>query len=222
MQKTKNMGSEPVMGRAMPASALVRWGGLALILGGLLWIITYIAGIAAGKLIDPDYFDGSLLMWIGMIASEAAHLILSTGLIALGMHLRAHSKWLASAGLVLAVISFIVGLAGLILFPSLLKGAILPRMLAAVVEITLFASATLLSITMLRVRALPRWAALVLLLVGILTVPLIFVAFPLGAVLPNYLVSDLPLALAAVGLVVGGYVALTGWRTPVGQVVESR
>lgn len=207
MQKTKDMEDGPVVGRPVPSSRLVRWGGLALMLGGLLWVMTYAAGIAAGKLIDPDYFDSSLLMWIGMIASEAAHLILAAGLLALGIRLLTRSKWLARGETLLAASSLIIGLIGLILFPSLLKGAILPRMLAAIVEITLFASMTLLGIATLQTRTLPGFAALVLLLVGIFTVPLIFVAFPLGTILPNYLISDLPLAIAALLLMVVGFIA---------------
>jgi hypothetical protein len=195
-----------------PASGFTRWGGWALVLAGVLWIVTYLAGVLARKLIDPDYFDGSALMWIGMIASEAAQLCLGVGMIALGTRLWTRAKVLAFGGIVLETIALVTLLINLALFPNLLKGAIFPRELSAITTVALFAGMALLGIATLRTRALPSFAALVLLLVGMLTVPLIFLAFPLGSVLPNYLVSDLPLALAAFLLMLIGFVVLRRWR----------
>src|SRR5258708_30412869 len=84
-----------------PISGWARWGGRALVLTGGLWMITHLAGVLDGRLIDPDFFDGSALMWIGMIASEVAQLCLGTGLIVLGTRLWTHAKRLAAAGLAL-------------------------------------------------------------------------------------------------------------------------
>jgi hypothetical protein len=190
-----------------PASGFTRWGGRALVLAGVLWIVTYLAGVLARKLIDPDYFDGSALMWMGMIASEAAQLCLGVGLVMLGTRLWTRAKVLAFGGIVLETIALVTLLINLALFPNLLNGAIFPRELSAVTTVALFAGMALLGIATLRTRALPGFAALVLLLV-----PLIFLAFPLGSVLPNYLVSDLPLALAAFLLMLIGFVVLRRWR----------
>lgn len=195
-----------------PASGFTRWGGRSLVLAGVLWIVTYLAGVLARKLIDPDYFDGSALMWIGMIASEAAQLCLGVGLITLGIQLWVRAKVLAFWEIVLETIALVTLLINLALFPNLLNGAIFPRELSAITTVALFAGMALLGIATLRTRALPGFAALVLLLVGMLTVPLIFLAFPLGSVLPNYLVSDLPLALAAFLLMLIGFVVLRRWR----------
>lgn len=181
-------------------------------LAGGLWIITYLAGVADKRLIDPDYFDGSALMWIGMIANEAAQVCLGVGLIMLGTRLWTRAKVLASAGIALSTISLVTLFIGLALFPSLLQGAILPRELSAVTTVTLFAGMVLLGSATLRTRALPRIAAWLLLLVGVLTVPLIFLAFPLGSVAPNYLVSDLPLALVAVLLILIGNAVQRRWH----------
>lgn len=191
-----------------PASGWTRWGGRALVLAGGLWIITYLTGVLDRRLIDPDFFDWSVFMWIGIIASEAAQLCLGVGLIVLGTQLWTRAKGLASGGIVLETIAIVTLIVDLILFPSLLNGVLLPRELSAVTTIALFAGMTLLGIATLRAKALPGFAALLLLLVGVLTVPLILLAFPLGSVLPNYLVSDLPLVLAAVLLILIGVVVL--------------
>jgi hypothetical protein len=205
MQKVKEKEDNSLGG---PVSGFTRWGGRALILAGVLWIATYLTGVVDGRLIDPDYFDGSALMWLGMIASEAAQICLGAGLVTLGIRLWARAKVLASVGIVLEAIALIALLIGLILLPSLLKGAILPRELSAVTTIALFAGMVLLGSATLLTRALPGFTALVLLLVGILTVPLILLAFQLK----SYLVSDLPLALAALLLVLIGFAVLRRWR----------
>jgi hypothetical protein len=205
MQKVKEKEDHSLGG---PVSGFTRWGGRALILAGVLWIVTYLTGVVTGRLIDPDYFDGSALMWLGMIASEAAQICLGAGLVTLGIRLWTRAKVLASVGIVLEAIALIALLIGLILFPSLLKGAILPRELSAVTTIALFAGMVSLGIATLRTRALPGFTALVLLLVGILTVPLILLAFQLR----SSLVSDLPLALAALLLVLIGFAVLRRWR----------
>jgi hypothetical protein len=197
---------------AEPTSGWTRWGGRALVLAGGLWIITYLAGAVDRRLIDPDYFDGSALMWIGMVASEAAQICLGVGLIVLSTRLWTRAKGLATVGMVLEAIALVTLLIDLALFPSLLNGAILPRELSAVTTVALFAGMVLLGIATLHAGALPVFAALLLLLVGVLTVPLIFLAFPLGNVLPNYLVSDLPLVLAAILLILVGISVGRRWR----------
>ena len=69
------------------ASGFAVWGGWGLTLAGMLWMMTYLAGVMAGKLIDPNYFDGSATMWLGMIANEAAQICLGTGLLLLSVWL---------------------------------------------------------------------------------------------------------------------------------------
>lgn len=197
-----------------PTSSWIRWGGRALVLTGGLWIITYLAGVLDRKLIDPDFFDWSALMWIGMTASEIAQISLGVGLVMLGTRLWTRTKGLATAGLVLEMLALVTLFIALALFPSLLNGALLPRELSAVTTVALFAGMALLGIATLRTRALPTFAALLLLLVGVLTVPLIFLAFPLGNILPNYLVSDLPLVFAAILLIFVGALVPSRWREP--------
>lgn len=160
------------------ASGWARWGGYALVLAGGLWIITYVAGVADRKRIDPDYFDGSALMWVGMIANEAAQICLGAGLIMLGRQMWTRTKVLVSGGIVLSTISLVTLFIGLALFPSLLQGAMLPRELSAVTTVTLFAGMVLMGIATLHTRALPRIAEWLLLLVGALTVPLDFSGLP--------------------------------------------
>ncbi len=103
----RNISERENTSLAEPASSWTRWGGRALVLAGGLWIITYLAGAMDRRLIDPDYFDGSTLMWIGMIASEVAQICLGISLIVLGARLWTRAKVLASGRIVLETIALV-------------------------------------------------------------------------------------------------------------------
>jgi hypothetical protein len=183
------------------ASGFALWGGWGLILAGMLWMMTYLAGVMAGKLIDPNYFDGSATMWLGMIANEAAQICLGTGLLLLSVRLWRRAKVLASGAIGLETMALITHLINITQLSSLFGGGMLPRVMAGMTTITLFVGMTLLAIAILRTRALPGFPAVMLLLIGVLTVPLIILGFLLGRFVPAYLFSDLPLALAAALLI---------------------
>jgi hypothetical protein len=107
------------------------------------------------------------------------------------------AKVLASGAIGLETMALITHLINITQLSSLFGGGMLPRVMAGMTTITLFVGMTLLAIAILRTRALPGFPAVMLLLIGVLTVPLIILGFLLGRFVPAYLFSDLPLALAA-------------------------
>jgi hypothetical protein len=213
------MSSPPMREVVQSSSPLVRWGGFTLILGGLLWIVSYGAGLVNGKTIDPLIQNLSLLEWIGGIAFSGALLFLGIGLAALSARLQERAKRLALVGMLLAFIPITAGLINLVLLTGIFKGIRVLVLLAGIGVVSTFASATLLGIATLRTKALPRWTALILLVTGLVTFPVILLTIPLSAVVPDSIIGDLPFALSAALFLVVGSQVLRAWNEPSEQVM---
>jgi hypothetical protein len=211
MFNTSNSEAQAVSGLVTRSfSSLIGW--LGLMVGGLLWIVMYITEVTSGRLLSPA--DPSSLVKFGFLAFPVAFLFLGAGLIALGAKLRRRSRRLAWAGLLVAVIPIATTLISVVLRAGILGAgaAGLVGLVATVGVISVFTSTTLISIAMLRTKALPGWTAIVLLLTGILTFPLILVTIPLSAITPDYITGDLPFALAGAMFLMVGFVAMKTWR----------
>lgn len=65
-------------------------------------------------------------------------------------------------------------------------------------------SATMMAIAATRAQALPRWASTLLLLAGVLTFPLAVATVPIGHLIPDWILDNLPLALSGVAFVLVG------------------
>ena len=206
--------SSPSMRKVVQSSSpLTRWGGLALILGGLLWIVSYGTGLVDGKTIDPNAAQSlSPLEWIGGIAFSGALLFLGIGLAVLGARLQTRSKRLA-------FIPITAGLINLVLLTGIFSGIRVLGLLAGIGVVSTFASATLLGIATLRTQALPRWTAIILLVTGLVTFPVILLTIPLSVVVPDYVIGDLPFALSAALFLVVGSQLLRARREPIEQVM---
>jgi hypothetical protein len=213
------MSSPPMREVVQSSSPLVRWGGFTLILGGLLWIVSYGAGLVNGKTIDPLIQNLSPLEWIGGIAFSGALLFLGIGLAALSARLQERAKRLALVGMLLAFIPITAGLINLVLLTGIFKGIRVLVLLAGIGVVSTFASATLLGIATLRTKALPRWTALILLVTGLVTFPVILLTIPLSAVVPDSIIGDLPFALSAALFLVVGSQVLRAWNEPSEQVM---
>jgi hypothetical protein len=201
------------------SSFLVRWGGLALIVGGLLWIASYGTGLVNGRTIDPHIQNLSPLEWISGITFSGAFLFLGIGLAALGARLQQRSKPLALVGTLLAFLPITAGLVNLVLLTGLFRGIRVIGLLAGIGVVCTFASATLLGIATLHTRSLPRWTALILLVTGLVTFPVILLTIPLSAFVPDYITGDLPFALSAALFLVVGSQMLRAWHEPSEQVM---
>lgn len=65
----------------------------------------------------------------------------------------------------------------------------------------------LLGIATLRAKALPRWARFTLTLLPLAFIPAIIVTIPLGSVVPEYAIADLPFPVVGLVLATVGYAA---------------
>src|SRR5258706_7076455 len=106
--------------------------------------------------------------------------------------------------MLLAFVPITARLINLVLLTGFFSGIRVLVLLAGIGVVSTFASATLLGIATLRTRSLPRWTALMLLVAGLVTFPVILLTIPLSAFVPDYVIGDLPFALSAdLFLVVG-------------------
>src|SRR5579884_999675 len=114
------MSLPPMREVVQSSSPIMRWGGLALIVGGLLWIVSYGAGLVNGKTIDPNAAQSlSPLEWISGIAFSGALLFLGIGLAALSARLQERAKRLPLVGMLLAFIPITAGLINLVLLTGI-------------------------------------------------------------------------------------------------------
>lgn len=171
-----------------------------LILGGLLWIIHYILQIIAGTIgIHAMSLEISFGFIEGILFSSAL-ICLNTGLIKLNFMLVAKSEGWAYAGLAFSIIALTGTIAGFLI--NVLAGGHV-GILGAIGVIGSCIGATLLAIGALRSKMLLLNHALLLLLIGIFTFPLIVIlATPLSV--PAYFTDGLPFAVSGLAWLVFG------------------
>ena len=208
----------PAEGRdAQPATPLARKAGTALQVGGLCWMGMYglevVVGLASGKSVGPAHSRRS--PGSTMRRSRGGHPRRPRP--ARALHPAAGSR----AGLrdrgrgsgdyrgdgesALALTDALgrAAPASAFGFPELLS---------------VLLSATLMAVAAKRARALPRRASTILLLAGALTFPLAVATVPIGHIIPDWILDNLPLALGggaftAVGAALrrGGRGGAAGW-----------
>jgi multisubunit Na+/H+ antiporter MnhB subunit len=188
--------SPPSPSETLP-SPLIRWEGVAAILGGVLWLVAYALSVPLGRENGPARADASAswLGWSYFAAFSGATLALGAGLA--GLHVRRWRRRLASLpGLLLAVLAFASASANTLLLTGLLGPPRFDHARGGQGVMTICVSAALLGIATRREPLLPRGVSTALLATGVGTVVLIVAStLPLGPV-PAYLVDDLPFALA--------------------------
>jgi len=169
------------------------WSKLALIVGGSLLVVMYtleiIFGLQTGRMPDkPDIFTSTLTA-LSLLSAAFGLAFLAIGLIGIGMVLHARAPKLATAGIAVAVIPLLATIINLGLIAG---GRESNGLVGGLSVLANLASATLLGIAVFRSRALPRRIGLTLLVVGLITFPCILATIPLEAMLPEYVIADLP------------------------------
>ena len=213
----------------MFSQQLKRLAGPALILGGLIWIaihvmmiiIVVMTGKLAGEvpasqqpLITPIYF---LLLPLSSI-------FLGVGLLGLFALLEGRSKKLGIAGIVLASIGMIMGiiyLLFLILGSAALSGflGVIAPVANGLNGILILGSTILLGWAALRARVLPRWAAWILIIVGIITAPILLVTpLPVG---PIWATDTIAFFIGGIGYTVVGVTLLVAQKHAVESPVDT-
>jgi hypothetical protein len=171
-----------------------------LILGGLLMMLMYVGDVihtlATGHMVAREE---ALITWqaaLHNLAFNGCLLLVGAGLLTLSLALRPRAPWLASAGLVFAALA--AGAAATNI--GMLVARLVPSGgLGGVGVIANLAASAFLGGAALRSTALPRRIGMILLITGVITFPAILLTFPLGMILPEFVVADLPfLCLGAV------------------------
>lgn len=180
----------------MSASRLARWGGLAAMLGGVLWV-----------------FKGGAIMLTGEqppVVFEAALPLFAAGLVGLHARLGGRGGRLGKAGLLLAyaaLASALVALVGLTLVPAEWvpneDSVTLLTPFIVLAGFGPFAGLVLLGIVTLRVKAMPAPFSALPLVMGVGAVPLMLVGGILELV--NERLFELPIVLLGFAWVLLGY-----------------
>lgn len=198
------------------SSKLIRWGGPAMILGGLLWILTYLTEIVVGLTLGEETFrqpdaSASLLEWLWPVFFMGAIFCLGVGLLGVRVRLEGRSKKLGTAGAILASIAIAAASVNLVLLAGVSGEATAYDGLGFLGVIGIMLGSVLMGIAALRAKVLPRWARVVLALIPLAFVPAIIATIPLEAVAPEYVIADLPFPVVGAVLATVGY-AMTADR----------
>ena len=179
------------------SSNFKQWGGPSLILGGLLWIMSYLTEIAIGLTAGEEAYlradpSGSVLEWFWPAFFMGAIFFLGVGLLGVHARLDGGSRVLGAIGAIPACVAVVAALINLVLLTGV---AGTPKALdglgfAGVLGI-MFGS-TFLGIAAVRANVFPRWVRFALALIVFTFIPAIIVTIPLGEVLPDYVIANLP------------------------------
>lgn len=186
--------------------------GTALVIGGLLWVATYVVEILIGLLLgEATYADpetsSSWLVWLWPATFMAAVFGLATGLLGVAAHVGRRGRVLAVLGGLLACVALTASSVNIVRLTGVFGDATASDGLGFLGVIGVLGGSVLLGGATLRAKVLPRLARLTLLLLPLAFVPAIIATIPLEAVAPDYVVADLPfpvvgLVLATVGVAV--------------------
>jgi peptidoglycan/LPS O-acetylase OafA/YrhL len=186
--------------------------GLALIIGGLLWVATYLAQILIGLRLgaevyadpDPD-FSASWLILLWPVTFFGATLFLSVGVLGVAARIGKRGRTLAVLGAVVATAGVAASLVNLVLLTGITGEPTASDDLGFLGVVGVLGGSVLVGSAPLRGRVLRRPVRLTLALLPFAFIPAIIATIPLETVAPDYAVADLPfpvvgLVLAAVGL----------------------
>ena len=182
----------------MSSSNIVRWGGLAAVIAGLVWSMGFVLSrMPAGQSPLPEH--------VGYVSWVTPLLFAAVALIGLHARLADASPRLGRVGVIMAYITVaasLVTIGALLLF----RLRVLPQPAGTGAFVAFFGllfSAIVLGIAALRANVLPRWASGLPLAIGLLTIPSLFLLRPVWGII---------IGLAWVAL---GYALLKGRRTEV-------
>jgi hypothetical protein len=189
---------------------LIRWGGPALILGGLLWVVTYAVEIAIGVTLGEAAYaqsdpSTSALAWMWPACFMGAVLFLGVGLFGVAAHLRGRAKVWGLVGTFLACLAVGAASVNLVTLSGVLGEPTASDDFGFLGVIGVLGGAIVLGIATLRARVLPRWAGLTLALLPLAFVPAILATIPLESIVPDYVVADLPFPVVGLVLATVGY-----------------
>lgn len=204
------------------ASNLIRWGGPALMLGGLLWVLTYLVEIIFGMTAGEAAYmradvSASILVWLWGVLFMSALFFLGVGLLGVRARLEGRSKVLGVVGALLACVAIFAASINLVTLMGIFGEATANDGLGFLGVIGTLGGSLILGIAALRAKVLPRWARFVLMLTPFAFVPAIIVTIPLASVAPEYVVADFPFPVVGIVLATVGYALYDEKRDPLSK-----
>jgi len=219
----------------MSSQRFSRLMGPALAIGGLLWIVIYLAtviiGVSTGQF-EPQSPDAPWPLIVNLLVVLGGNwflplstLILGVGLLGVFARLEGHARVLGIIGIVFTSIALICGIGNLIvlssIFGSIGRNLIFPNnLLGGMAGFTVSIGTGFMGGALLRAHVLPRWIAWVLIGIGIVTIPILF-ATPLPTfIAPDWATDTIAFFLSGIGYSVVGVKILAIDRKPVQQQVN--
>lgn len=190
------------------APAALRRSALGLGLGGALFVLTYALELVFGMRYGREHTTSDVgtlpLAWGILFTFTLSLLVIAIGLFRLAWALRPALPRVALGGMLFAGVAFVL----LPINLGFLLGAFgspqhRPELMLPV--LTNLAATTLLSVAVLRRRLMPRAVSIMLLIAGVITFPFILLTIPLEAVLPPFLIADMPFGAWGAALTVVGW-----------------
>lgn len=187
------------LGRRLEGSA-----GPALMVGGLLWVLTYVVEIAIGVTLGEDAYrraepTGSILEWLWPACFVGAAGLIGVGLLGVASRIQGRGKVLGLLGALMASVAVAAAAVGVVTLSGVLGRPHMSDSIGFAGVIGVMAGSALVGSASLRAAVLPRPARFTLALLPLAFVPAIIATIPLAEVAPEYVVADLPFPV--VGLV---------------------
>ena len=197
-----------------------------MMLGGLLWVLTYVveiiigvtAGEAAYNRADPG---ASLLEWLWPAFFMGAIFFLGIGLLGVWARLQGRAKLLGFLGALLACVAIVAVSINLVMLTGISGEPTASDDLGFLGVIGTLGGSVLLGIATLRAKVLPRWARFTLTLLPLAFIPAIIATFPLESVLPEYVAADLPFPVVGAVLATVGYAMLAERTNEAGRTARA-
>ena len=186
---------------------LKRLAGPALTLGGLLWIIVYIViviiGLETGKLAPPLDAHSPVLVLIGIFLLPLSLFPLYVGLLGVFTGLEKRGRAFGITGVVFATLGIVLAAIDLVVLSGIFGSSqSLNANIGGIGAFSIILGTGFLGFAALRARSLPRWMAWTLLIIGIVTIPILFATpLPIG---PNWATDFVAFLLSGIAYVVVG------------------
>lgn len=192
------------------SSKLIRWGGPAMMLGGSLWVLTYVVEIVIGVTLGEAVYNNpelsaSALVWLWPACFMGAIFFLGIGLLGVRARLEGRSKVLGILGKLLACVAIVAASINLVTLTGVVGEPTASDGLGFLGVIGTLGGSVLLGIATLRAKVLPRWARFTLAFLPLFFIPAIIATIPLESVAPEYVIADLPFPVVGAVLATVGY-----------------
>lgn len=209
-------GAQQVEQRIHVSQSPSAWTSYAWLIGGASFVVMYIQQ----QFIEPQ-FAGEIdwskvpptpMFMLNAIFFTLALVFIALGLLGVGSALRRSAPKLAASTQIGATITIITAVMGLTMRLGVWGQVPLGGSLNGTSVILTLLSTTVLGIAAFRTRTLQRSISLTLIGIGLITFPVILLTFPLEAVLPPYVIADLPFAVWGTMFAAIGYALLRSPR----------